>query len=116
MDSNASNVIRMGLKHVDPLQGVVVEHTDLHVILSMPKEGERTEYFLAPGLKLYFLSATTIKILIPAQTNVTHRSSYDPVLSCHKLRSSDREVTYFKGLDESLEKKKAPLTGLQHRH
>lgn len=45
MDSNATDVIRMGLKHVDPLQGVVVEHTDLHVILSMPKKEEELIIF-----------------------------------------------------------------------
>lgn len=38
------------------------------------------------------------------QLYVAYRSSDDPVLPCHKLRGSDREVTHFKGLDESLEK------------
>lgn len=33
MDSDATDVVRVCLEHVDPLQGVVVEHTDLHVIL-----------------------------------------------------------------------------------
>lgn len=33
MHSNASNVVRVSLKHVYPLQGIIVEHTDLHVIL-----------------------------------------------------------------------------------
>ena len=33
VNSDAADVIRVGLKHVDPLQGVVVEHTDLHIIL-----------------------------------------------------------------------------------
>lgn len=31
-----------------------------------------------------------------------HRSSDDPVLPCHKLSSSDREVTHFKCLDKCL--------------
>lgn len=35
----------------------------------------------------------------------THRSGNNPVLPCHKFSGSDREVTYFKGLDESLETK-----------
>lgn len=37
MDSDATDVVRVGLKHVDSLQGVVVEHTDLHVILRQEK-------------------------------------------------------------------------------
>ena len=38
MDSNATDVVRVGLKHVDTLQGVVVEHSDLHVILRREKK------------------------------------------------------------------------------
>lgn len=38
MDSDATDVIGVGLKHVHPLQGVVIKHTDLHVILH--KEGK----------------------------------------------------------------------------
>lgn len=33
MDSNAADVVRVGFKHMDALQGVVVEHANLHVIL-----------------------------------------------------------------------------------
>lgn len=39
MDSNATDVIRVGLKHVYTFQGIIVEHTDLHVIL--PKRKKR---------------------------------------------------------------------------
>lgn len=38
MDSNATNVVRVGLKHVDTLQSVVVEHSDLHVVLRREKQ------------------------------------------------------------------------------
>lgn len=37
MDSDATDVVGVGLEHVDPLQGVVVKHTDLHVILHRNK-------------------------------------------------------------------------------
>lgn len=40
MHSNASDVVRVSLKHVYPLQGIVVEHTDLHVILIRETEKE----------------------------------------------------------------------------
>jgi len=30
---DAADVVRVGLEHVHPLQGVVVEHADLHVVL-----------------------------------------------------------------------------------
>lgn len=33
MNSNTADVVRVGFKHVDPLQGIVIEHTNLHVIL-----------------------------------------------------------------------------------
>lgn len=39
MDSNATDVVRVGLKHVYPFQGIVVEHTDLHIILFTGKKG-----------------------------------------------------------------------------
>lgn len=39
MDSNATDVVRVGLKHVYPFQGVVVEHADLHIILFTGKKG-----------------------------------------------------------------------------
>lgn len=39
MHGDAADVVRVGLKHVNPLQGVVVEHTDLHVILH--REGRK---------------------------------------------------------------------------
>lgn len=42
MDSNASDVVRVGLKHVYSLQGIVVEHTDLHVILIRETEEQIT--------------------------------------------------------------------------
>lgn len=38
MDGDATDVVRVGFKHVDPLQGIVVEHTDLHVILHREKK------------------------------------------------------------------------------
>lgn len=41
MDSDATNVVRVGLKHVYPLQGIVVEHADLHVILRREKKGRK---------------------------------------------------------------------------
>lgn len=43
MDSNATNVVRVGLKHVHTLQGIIVEHTDLHIILPT---GEKKEDIL----------------------------------------------------------------------
>lgn len=45
MDSDATDVVRVGLKHVDPLQSIVVEHTDLHVILRRDKKRERTCFY-----------------------------------------------------------------------
>lgn len=41
MDSDATNVVRVGLKHVYPFQGIVVEHADLHVILRREKKGRK---------------------------------------------------------------------------
>lgn len=38
MDSNATDVVRVGLKHVYTFQGVIVEHTDLHIILPTRKK------------------------------------------------------------------------------
>lgn len=46
MDSNASDVVRVGLKHVYPLQSIVVEHTDLHVILIRETEEENSIAYL----------------------------------------------------------------------
>lgn len=51
MDSNASDVVRVGLKHVYPLQGIVVEHTDLHVILMRETEEQIT-------LLIYYIKST----------------------------------------------------------
>lgn len=56
MDSDATDVVRVGLKHMDPLQGVVVEHTDLHVILS--REKTTIQYLL--NTQLIELINTTI--------------------------------------------------------
>lgn len=43
MNGNAADVIRVRLKLVDPLQGVVVERSDVHVILMM-KESIKLVY------------------------------------------------------------------------
>lgn len=56
--------------------------------------------------KIKQITSQTAKLQLLWMTSVmtdeTHRSSDDPVFSCHKLRGSDREVTYFKRLDKSL--------------
>lgn len=51
--SNATDVVRVGLKHVNTLQGVVVEHTNLHVILPREKKYIYT-------VLLFFLQNLTI--------------------------------------------------------
>lgn len=44
MDSNATDVVRVGLKHVYTFQGVIVEHTDLHIILPTRKKERQFKY------------------------------------------------------------------------
>lgn len=46
MDSNASDVVGVGLKHVYSFQGVVVKHTDLHVILKRGTKREKNIAYL----------------------------------------------------------------------
>lgn len=46
MDSNASDVVGVGLKHVYSFQGVVVKHTDLHVILNRGTKREKNIAYL----------------------------------------------------------------------
>lgn len=38
VDSDAADVVRVSLKHVNSLQSVVVEHTDQHIILGTDNE------------------------------------------------------------------------------
>lgn len=122
MDSNASDVVGVRLKHVHSFQGVVVKHTDLHVILNRGTKREKNIAYLlnkqhhTKGLhqttpKYKYLKrfspqteVTTVSVQTQTLQRKSHRSSDDPVLSRHKLRSSDRKVTHFKGLDKSLEK------------
>lgn len=41
MDSNATDVVRVGLKHVYTFQGIIVEHADLHIILPTGKKEDK---------------------------------------------------------------------------
>lgn len=62
MDSDATDVVGVGLKHMDPLQGVVVEHTDLHVILC--KEGGKRSILMEYKLLIDLMYKNTQKIII----------------------------------------------------
>ena len=43
MDGDAADVVSVSLEHVNPLQSVVVEHTDQHVILGNRHRDRETQ-------------------------------------------------------------------------
>ena len=70
MDADSSNVIGMSLKHMYPLQCVVVEHSNLHIVLSIQTtfinvtQGHR---LCKPGISFLKKGTSLIKGTISSQ-------------------------------------------------